>query len=169
METPPERDRSRRVPIEMPDPVAPSDIVENCVVGMALASHPDMGEMQIRTNTTKEGWSDSPIGWPGVERRHHWMFVTLNTEYHLRDRVCVGVRDRSTGRWLDRHPVLGQRLSMSFRNLPSHGLIPNMGVPHLGECLYFENGRDRQVVTSPVADVRRPPREALRNYAALVE
>ena len=40
----------------------------------------------------------------GKERRRHRLFVTQNTEYHLREQLCVGVRDLWSGRWRDDHP-----------------------------------------------------------------
>ena len=33
----------------------------------------------------------------GADRRVHQVFVTRNTEYHVRSGLCVGVRDRRTG------------------------------------------------------------------------
>ena len=45
------------------------------------------------------------------ERRKHRLFVTQNTEYHLREETCVGVRDLWSGRWREDHPAVGRRLS----------------------------------------------------------
>ena len=43
------------------------------------------------------------MGYLGKERRIHRIFVTRNSEYHVRRNVCVGVRDRRSGEWLAGH------------------------------------------------------------------
>ncbi len=49
----------------------------------------------------------------GNERRQHVLYVTQNTEYHLRGAECVGVRDLWSGHWREDHPaervVTGER------------------------------------------------------------
>jgi hypothetical protein len=65
------------------------------------------------------------MGYLGKERRIHRIFVTRNSEYHVRRNVCVGVRDRRSGEWLS-------------------------------------GGRD--LITSPVLNVERPPREVVHHY-----
>ena len=93
-----------------------------------------------------------------LERRKHMKFVTRNTEYHLRDRECVGVRDRRTGVWYLHHPavrgtLLGgmDRRSRLF-NQPQEGL----------RLVFTREGRD--VLTSPVTQVDRPERTVLERY-----
>jgi hypothetical protein len=84
----------------------------------------------------------------GPERRRHKMFVTKNTEYHFRDRVCVAVRDRRSGTWLPAHLALCRRLGGAVRFQPNGFPIPATGEPGIGEALFFDDdGRD--LVTSP--------------------
>lgn len=97
----------------------------------------------------------------GPERRRHRLFVTQNTEYHLRDRTCVAVRDLWSGRWRRDHPALGRRLFGAVRACAS-GLEP-IADPRPGSILWFENGDD-DILTSTVTYVSRPPRTALRHY-----
>ena len=47
----------------------------------------------------------------GTERRQNQVFVTKNTEYHLRSGTCIAVRDRRTGTWLEGHLAVGRSLS----------------------------------------------------------
>ncbi len=83
------------------------------------------------------------------------MFVTRNTEYHLRFDECVGVRDLQSGQWHRHHAALRLRAIQ----------IPPMGHDHewVGRRLQFW-GRNTDVVTSPVIDVGRPEREAVPRY-----
>lgn len=93
-----------------------------------------------------------------INRRRHRMFVTRNTEYHLRLDECVGVRDLQTGKWQRHHAALRLR---AIR-------LPPMGHDHswVGRRLQFW-GSDKDVVTSPVLDVGRPEREVLPHYVSL--
>lgn len=83
------------------------------------------------------------------------MFITRNTEYHLRLDECVGVRDLQTGVWQRDHAALRLRAVT----------VPPMGHDHtwLGRRLQFW-GSDKDVVTSPVIDVGRPEREVIPRY-----
>jgi hypothetical protein len=97
------------------------------------------------------------------ERRIHKVFVTRNTEYHLRRDLCVGVRDRRSGQWLRRHLAVARRVHGGLRFTTRGGLEPNPGVPRVGESLFFSTaGRD--LVTSPVISVERPTRDTVRRY-----
>ena len=93
-----------------------------------------------------------------INRRRHRMFVTNNTEYHLRLDECVGVRDRETGTWHRHHAALRLRAIQ----------IPPMGHDHcwIGKRLQFW-GTGQDVVTSPVVEVGRPEREVLPRYVSL--
>jgi hypothetical protein len=93
-----------------------------------------------------------------INRRRHRMFVTANTEYHLRLDECVGVRDRETGTWQRHHAALRLRAIE----------LPPMGHDHhwVGRRLQFWSTR-QDVVTSPVVDVARPEREVLPHYVSL--
>jgi hypothetical protein len=98
----------------------------------------------------------------GPERRRNKLFVTLNTEYHVHDDRCVGVRDRLSGEWRDMHAALGGRLLGSFTKCNEGGLNPEQR-PDRGHHLVFIRDR-RDVVTSPVQSIERPPKAALRRY-----
>ncbi|MBI2896206.1 MAG: hypothetical protein HYY06_21790 [Deltaproteobacteria bacterium] len=98
-----------------------------------------------------------------LERRIHTVYVTRNTEYHVRAGVCVAVRDRRTGGWLRGHRALTSRVHGSLRFSVTGGIMPNPGRPQPGESLYFcESGRD--LVTSAVESIERPSRDVVATY-----
>jgi hypothetical protein len=97
-----------------------------------------------------------------LERRRHRALVTRNSEYHLRDGFCVAVRDRRTGRFCERHPALGMRLVLV--SSPDGGPSPDHPI---GGRAYFLDRTQRNVLTSVVEEVVRPPREAVSAYAAV--
>jgi len=103
----------------------------------------------------------------GVERRRHKMFVTRNTEYHFRDGLCVAVRDRKTGRWLEAHLALRRPVSGSLKFYPNGAIRPTIGQPRLGEALFFATG-GRDLVTSPLMDIARPPKKVVESYPPAV-
>jgi hypothetical protein len=99
----------------------------------------------------------------GAERRRHKLFVTQNTEYHVRDRQCVAVRDLWTGEWRDEHPAVGRRLFGAVR--PGvYGLEP-LDQPEVDCLLWFENG-ENDILTSRLTVVTRPAKRCLRKYPA---
>lgn len=99
------------------------------------------------------------MSYVGPERRIHKMYVTRNTEYHVRRDRCVGVRDRSSEQWKGRHSALGTRLVGA---VPSSGAVPVVArQPEPGDRLCFG---DMLVVTSPLQEVRRPPKDIVRAY-----
>jgi hypothetical protein len=105
----------------------------------------------------------SPREYPGTERRRHRIYVTHNTEYHLRDRRCVAVRDRRTGEFLQGHLAIDRSVAGGLKFFVNGGIAPNVGEPRLGESLYFaSDGRD--LVTSPLESVERPGREVVGGY-----
>jgi hypothetical protein len=94
------------------------------------------------------------------ERRRHVVYLTWNTEYHCRDEECVGVRDRSSGRWQRAHPALrGQLLGGVARGIA--GVLPLQA----GLRLVFS--AQQAVVTSPLVMEGRPDREAVFHYTSL--
>ena len=105
-------------------------------------------------------------GYGGPERRHHTMYVTRNTEYHLRDGICVAVRDRSTGEWLTGHSALRRQLSGAVRFYPNGHAVPSRTCPRVGDALYFRSG-GRELVTSMLSAVERPGRSAVASYGQL--
>ena len=89
--------------------------------------------------------------------------MTRNTEYHFRDGFCIAVRDRRTGDFLRGHLALHGRIEAGIKFFSNGGMAPNVGEPRCGESLYFaSHGRD--LVTSPLEGVERPPCETVRAY-----
>jgi hypothetical protein len=99
----------------------------------------------------------------GVERRRHRVYLTRNTEYHFRDDVCVGVRDRRTGDWLPGHLALRRELFGSIQFFLNGSLSPHPGEPRVGEALFFAHG-GRDLITSPLEKVERPPKHLVDDY-----
>jgi hypothetical protein len=95
-----------------------------------------------------------------INRRRHRMFVTRNTEYHLRTDECVGVRDIESGQWLRDHAALRLRAVA----------LPSTGHDHhwLGRRIQFW-GSNTDVVTSPVVRVGRPERESVERYVSQIQ
>ncbi|HSY25836.1 MAG TPA: hypothetical protein VK841_27150 [Polyangiaceae bacterium] len=110
------------------------------------------------------GQPAGPVGRAGhAERRRHRVYVTHNTEYHIRDRRCVAVRDRRTGEFLQGHLALDRSVAGGLKFFVNGGIAPNLGEPRPGESLYFASeGRD--LVTSPLESVERPTREVVLEY-----
>jgi hypothetical protein len=99
----------------------------------------------------------------GPERRRHHVYVTRNTEYHFRDKVCVAVRDRKSGRWLASHLAVSRRLTGGIRFHANGSAVPSFDPPQVGEALYF--GDDgRELLTSLLCGVERPQREIVQSY-----
>jgi hypothetical protein len=99
----------------------------------------------------------------GPERRRHRVYVTRNTEYHFRDGVCVAVRDRRTGRFVQGHSALSGRIDAGIKFFDNGAMAPSAGDPRPGECLYFASG-GRDLVTSPLQVVERPRKETVSSY-----
>lgn len=97
----------------------------------------------------------------GRERRRHHLYVTQNTEYHLRDRLCVGVRDLWSGHWRMDHPAVGKRLFGAVRSTEK-GLEP-LAKPEVDSLLWFENG-DNDILSSRLTVITRPPKRCLVKY-----
>ena len=95
------------------------------------------------------------------ERRRHVLFITRNTEYHCRGRECVGVRDRRSGAWLSRHPVVRATL---LGGLDEDRTLQRQ--PVVGSRLVF-SGVQHTVVTSTVLFAGRPERESIFSYTSL--
>jgi hypothetical protein len=78
------------------------------------------------------------------------VFLTRQTEYHIRGYVCFGVRDRRSGQWLESHWALRKRLAQTFAD--AHGKICSLRSPAIGEPLCFDIGHGLHQ-TSPVLAV----------------
>src|SRR5512140_3734758 len=119
-----------------------------------------MSESTARANAQGEA---SREGFGGRDRRRHRIYVTKNTEYHFRDGFCVAVRDRRTGDFLRGHLALRRRIHGGLKFYLNGAIVPSPGEPEPGEALYFAtDGRD--LVTSPLEKVERPPRDVVAAY-----
>jgi len=78
------------------------------------------------------------------------VFLTRNSEYHLQSHVCVGVRDRRTGHWLEKHPALHRPLATTVRTA---GQLAPLQKPQLGESLEFDLDGGAPLRTSPVLNI----------------
>jgi hypothetical protein len=94
------------------------------------------------------------------ERRRHIVYITMNSEYHCRDRECVGVRCRMTGRWQIDHPALRGKLLGGIINK-----TPTRDPPRAGYRLVF--GKEGLVMTTKVLYKGRPEKESIYSYANL--
>ena len=84
------------------------------------------------------------------------VFLTRNSEYHVRGHVCIGVRDRRSGHWLAQHPALTRPLAQSVVDVD--GRLRSIGLPARGEFLEFDV-EGCPLRTSPVLDIEE--RESL--------
>ncbi|AKT40500.1 hypothetical protein [Chondromyces crocatus] len=108
------------------------------------------------------------LGYEGPERRRHRVFITRNTEYHVRDGVCVAVRDRNGKRFRASHIALDLRLEGAVCSGP-HGLpMPDCDGPRVGASIYFTrpdgDGHEQHVVTSRVEQIDRPEKRIVLSY-----
>lgn len=92
------------------------------------------------------------------------VFLTRSSEYHVRGRVCLGVKDRRTGAWTLGHPALRGRIA----SVGPKGQPQWVGTPVIGECLWFVGGL-KPVQTSPVLAVEEREAMAVGNQAAFIE
>ncbi len=99
----------------------------------------------------------------GKERRIHKVYVTRNTEYHVRRDVCVAVRDRRTGGFLRGHMALSSIVTGGLAFHRGGGIFPNDKLPRVGESLFFV-AKGRDLVTSPIESIDRPERETVARY-----
>ncbi|MDP3275108.1 MAG: hypothetical protein Q8Q09_07915 [Deltaproteobacteria bacterium] len=99
----------------------------------------------------------------GVERRIHRVYVTRNTEYHVRRGVCVAVKERASGRWLIGHGAVKKKLEGSIRFYGHGGYAPHFGDPGLGDAIYFNDG-ERDLITSKLEQIDRPEKHIVASY-----
>jgi hypothetical protein len=108
--------------------------------------------------------TQAKLDYEGGERRRHRVYMTRNTEYHFRDTLCIGVRDRRTGDWLPGHLALRRELFGSIQFFLNGSLSPHPGEPRVGEALFFAQG-GRDLITSPLEKVERPDKRLVDQYA----
>lgn len=107
---------------------------------------------------------DSPLhAYTGNERRQHRVYVTRNTEYHVRGETCVAVRDRKTGQFLASHLAIQRTLSGGVRYFANGSAVPSYEPPQIGEALYFGEG-GRELVTSLCSSIVRPEKRLVASY-----
>jgi hypothetical protein len=97
------------------------------------------------------------------DRRLNKLFVTRNTEYYLRDGLCLAVKDRRTSEWLSGHLAVGRRLSGGVRILSNGEAVPVPRSPAVGEALYFADG-GLELVTSALCSVERAPQDVVQSF-----
>jgi hypothetical protein len=93
---------------------------------------------------------DFPSGSTMRRASAYRVFVTRNSEYHVRGLVCCGVRDRRSGRWVRDHWAINHALATAFRD--ATGRMRTLATPVVGESLQFVVG-ERGIVTSPILSV----------------
>jgi hypothetical protein len=108
------------------------------------------------------------MSYEGAERRRHRVFVTRNTEYHVRDDVCVAIRDRQAQRFRAAHIALNLKLQGAVK-IGRHGLpLPDSEAPRVGSAIYFTredaDGREQQIVTSRIERIDRPEKRDVLSY-----
>lgn len=108
------------------------------------------------------------MNYTGTERRRHRAFITRNTEYHVRDEICVAVRDRAAKRFRPAHLALHLKLQGAVRINPNGVVVPEPRNARVGAPIYFTqmdpDGQERQVVTSRVERIERPEKGTVLQY-----
>lgn len=108
------------------------------------------------------------MSYEGRERRRNRVYVTRNTEYHMRDDVCVGVRDRRSGAFRDAHIAVRLRLEGCIKLTSRGGAAPGPLPVQIGDALFFMDempeGGHRQITTSRVEKIDRPALSDLPRY-----
>jgi hypothetical protein len=108
------------------------------------------------------------MSYEGSDRRRHRVYRTRNTEYHLRDGVCVAVRDRQSNRWRNAHIALNLKLEGGVKIYTNGAVIPSMDEPSPGDAIYFNDrnatGQERQIVTSRIEAIDRPSKNDVMAY-----
>ena len=97
-----------------------------------------------------------------AERRIHHVFVTENTEYHVRRNRCVGVRDRRSGEWLPQHRAMQRRVAAAITLLANGSLTADQNLPIPGQRIIFDG--ESSVLTGPVIAIERPPKAIVMAY-----
>jgi len=100
-----------------------------------------------------------------IEKRRHKLYVTKNTEYHVKDNVCVGIRNRATGDWIMVSRAIGAVLIGGLHQAGEHE-VNFSSYPWLekGDCLLFITDGGHDIVTTRVEQVDRPSRQSIRYY-----
>lgn len=107
------------------------------------------------------------MSYQGMERRRNQMYVTRNTEYFLRDGVCVAVRNRRTGKFAEGHIALTMPVAFAVRLSPNGAAPTHLLKPAVGDSVCFcrDVGSSQQIVTSRIESIERPPKELVARYS----
>ncbi len=148
------------------------DACGEVVFAVQLAGSPAaVGTWPLRFTNETLAFGSYPMNHSGTERRVHKVYVTRNTEYHLREGVCVAVRDRHSGGFHSAHIALSLKLQGAVRIYSNGGVIPQANEPEAGDAIYFTyirpDGEERQIVTSRLLSVERPPHRVVQSYPLL--
>jgi len=94
------------------------------------------------------------------------VFLTRKSEYHVREHVCFGVRDRRTGLWHSAHWALGRPLAGSIAD--ARGGLCSLGVPGVNEPLCFMIGEQHHYTSAVISIEEREQMELPGNVSALL-
>ena len=108
------------------------------------------------------------MAYGGRERRRRFVYVTRNSEYHVFDQVCVAIRDKRSGAFVDDHSALRRRIEGGVRVFSNGAAIPTLRPPEVGTPMYFniDDECSEQVITSKLIAVSRPEEQDLDRYPA---
>lgn len=98
-----------------------------------------------------------------TQQPSHLVFATRNTEYHLRDLVCVAVRDRRTGRWHVDHMALSQVATCMFAQVRGGWRQHRVDSRRIGSVLHFGEA-PQPLTTGSVRVVYEPEAAVISSY-----
>lgn len=102
------------------------------------------------------------MSYKGPERRKYRVFITENTEYHMREQTCVAVRDNKSRQWLNEHQAVGSKVIGGVLVASSGSWKVNFGAADIGERICFAS----DLLTTPVRDISRPGVNTVENYSS---
>lgn len=100
------------------------------------------------------------MAYTGPDRRIHRIFVTRNSEYHVRRGVCIAVRRLTDPELTVEHPAIGSSVVAGIGYCEERGCRAYYGMPEAGDQICFSN----DVLSSPVRKLARPSRELVATY-----
>ena len=103
------------------------------------------------------------------------VLVTVNTEYHIRDNVCVAVRSRGAGAFFSIHGAIGRRVDGYIETHPRTKemvLARRSANPKIGHVICFCPGGmirpEDAMVTSAIVEMRPPTEEEIASYPSSI-
>jgi hypothetical protein len=103
------------------------------------------------------------MSYTGPDRRIHRVFITRNSEYHMKRSTCVAIRDRKSGEWSRDHSALRQEIAGSILFDDDGSIKISPGLPRVGESMYFDIG-GIDLITSSIVSVERPIGDVVAQY-----